>query len=202
MKRAQKIAEENRKQEICVTYDLAIAKIALQLQEEEAPKFDNVFVVLGGFQIEMAAFAVFGEYIAESGGPDILNKSQIIEKESLKSFISGKGYKRTKRAHQLLALAMEILHFQSFLESKETFDTIGREIFNLEANDSCDLNLSKELLKIFKEYEEYQKKTENGIHGKTAQYWLYKNGSIISSVYQKHKNWRFRAVYILLKKVI
>ena len=101
----------------------------------------------------MAAFAVFGEYIAESGGPDILNKSQIIEKESLKSFISGKGYKRTKRAHQLLALAMEILHFQSFLElneTRETFDTIEGEIFNLETNDSCDLNLSKELLEIFK----------------------------------------------------
>ena len=38
MKSAQKIAEENRKQEICVMYDLAIAKIALHLQEEEAPK--------------------------------------------------------------------------------------------------------------------------------------------------------------------
>ena len=74
MKRAQKIAEENRKQEICVTYDLAIAKIAHQLQEEEVPKFDNVFFALGGFHIEMAAFAVFGKYIAKSGGPDILNE--------------------------------------------------------------------------------------------------------------------------------
>ena len=65
---------------------------------------------------------------------------------------------------------MEILHFQSFLESNkttETFDTIEGEIFNLETNDSCD---PKELLEIFKQYEEYQKKTENGIHGKTTQY--------------------------------
>ena len=173
MKRAQKIAEENRKQEICVTYDLAIAKIAHQLQEEEVPKFDNVFFALGGFHIEMAAFAVFGKYIAESGGPDILNECDIIEKGFLKSFISGKGYKRTKRTHQLLALSMEILHFQSFLESHETTetpDTIEGEIFNLETNNSCDLNLSKELLELFKEYEEYQKKTENAIHGKTAQY--------------------------------
>ena len=30
-------------------YDLGISKIALQLQEEEAPKFDNIFVGLGGF---------------------------------------------------------------------------------------------------------------------------------------------------------
>ena len=70
---------------------------------------------------------------------------------------------------------MEILHFLSFLESDEateTFDTIDGEIFNLETNDSCDLNLSKELLQIFKEYEEYQKKTENGIYGKTAHNWF------------------------------
>ena len=94
MKRGQKIAEENRKQEICVTYDLGIAKIALQLQEEEAPKFDNIFVVLGGFHIEMAAFVVFGKYIAKSGGPDTLSECHVIEKGSLKSFISGKGYKK------------------------------------------------------------------------------------------------------------
>ena len=72
-------------------------------------------------------------------------------------------------------MAIEILYFQSFLESKETtetFDTIEGEIFNLETNDGCDLNLSKELLGIFKEYEKYQKKTENGIHGKTVRYWF------------------------------
>ena len=57
---------------------------------------------------------------------------------------------------------MEVLHFQSFLESKEiteTFDTIEGEIFNLETNDNYDLNISKEIHKIFKEYEEHQKKT-------------------------------------------
>ena len=56
IKRAQKIAEESRKQEICVTYNLGIAKIALQLQKEEAPKFHNDFVALGGFH-KMEAFA-------------------------------------------------------------------------------------------------------------------------------------------------
>ena len=70
---------------------------------------------------------------------------------------------------------MEIPHFQSFLESNETtepFDTIEGEIFNLETNNGCDLNLSKELLEISKEHEEYQKKTENGTHDRTAQYWF------------------------------
>ena len=75
-----------------MTYDLAIAKTALQLQEEEeeALKFDNVFVAIGGSHIEMAAFAVFGKYIAKFGGPNILNEDHIIEKGSPKLFISRK----------------------------------------------------------------------------------------------------------------
>ena len=52
MKRAQKIAKENWKEELCVTYDLAIAKIVLQPQEWKATKFDNVFVALGCFHID------------------------------------------------------------------------------------------------------------------------------------------------------
>ena len=144
-----------------MTYNLAITEIALQLREEESPKFDNVFVVLGGFQIKIAFFAIFEIYIADFGDPDILNECHIIEKGSLKSFNSEKRYKRTNRVHQPLALVMEVLHFQSFLESKEiteTFDTIEGEIFNLETNDNYDLNISKEIHKIFKEYEEHQKK--------------------------------------------
>ena len=125
--------------------------------------------------MEITAFSVFGKHIAESGGPDILSECHIIEKGSRKSLISGKRYKRTKRVRQLLALTMEVLHFQSFLESNEatkTSDIIKGEIFNLETNDGCNLNLSKETHEIFNEYEEYQKKTEIGIHGKTAQYWF------------------------------
>ena len=124
-------------------------------------------------EIETAAFGNFGQYIAESWSPNILNKCHILEKVSLKSFISGKGYKRSKGAHHLLALAREVLHYQSFLESNETTETsyiIFGHIFNLETDDSCDLNLSKVINEIFKEYKECQKNTENGIHGKTAQH--------------------------------
>ena len=68
IKRAQKIAEESRKQEICVTYNLGISKIALQLQKEEAPKFHNDFVALGGFHIKMEAFRKFSENTLPSLG--------------------------------------------------------------------------------------------------------------------------------------
>ena len=150
----------------------------------------------------MAAFSVFGKHIAESGGPDILNECK---KGPRKSFIPGKGHKRTKRAHQLLALA-KVQYFLESNEATQTSDIIEGEIFNLETNDNCDLNLSKETHEKFKEYEDYQKKTEIGIHGKTGQYWF----GCIMMVQLCHQfirrirtgeNWRFRKVYILPTEV-
>ena len=100
-----------------MTYDLAIAKVAMQLQAEEKPTYDNVFIHLGPFHITCAFFfSMLGKYLAESGGSHILNETHVIEKGSLKSFLSGKSYNRCKRSHQLLEAAMEILHVQAFVD--------------------------------------------------------------------------------------
>ena len=56
LKRSQKVAEECNKYNISVTYDLAIAKVAMQLQAEEKPTYDNVFIHLGPFHITCAFF--------------------------------------------------------------------------------------------------------------------------------------------------
>ena len=111
MKRAQRMAVECNKENIAVTYDLAIAKMAMEIQVEEAPQFDNVFAAFGSFHVEMSYFGTIGKYIAESGGPNLLTECHFIEKGSLTSFLSGKSYERSKRMHRLLALAMEVLHF-------------------------------------------------------------------------------------------
>ena len=89
MKRAIQIADECSKENIAVTYDLAIAKIALQLQFEERPKYDRLFVALGSFHVEFALLGVCGKYIDCSGSPNILNKENIVEKGSINSFLSG-----------------------------------------------------------------------------------------------------------------
>ena len=44
MKRSLSIAQECNRNTIAVTYALAIAKIALQIQHEESPNFDQLFV--------------------------------------------------------------------------------------------------------------------------------------------------------------
>ena len=62
---------------------------------------------------------MLGKYLAESGGPHILNETHVIEKGSLKSFLSGKSYNRCKRSHQLLEVAMEILQIQAFVDKND-----------------------------------------------------------------------------------
>ena len=69
LKRAQAIAQESNKKSTSVTYDVLIAKVAMQLQAEEAPKYDDIFVNMGAFHVDMTFFSALGKYLAESGGP-------------------------------------------------------------------------------------------------------------------------------------
>ena len=59
-RRSLKIADEGNRGSVSVTYDLAIAKIALQVQAEEKPTFDRIFIPIGSFHIEMAFFQPLG----------------------------------------------------------------------------------------------------------------------------------------------
>ena len=96
--------------------------MVMEIQIEETRTFDNIFITLGSFHIEMAFFSVIGKYISKSGKLQLLTESGIIENGSLTSFLSGKSYKRSKRIHQLLALVIEIQHFNSFKVSLQEND--------------------------------------------------------------------------------
>ena len=58
MKMSQRIREECGKRYMLVTYDLAIAKIAFALQVEEKSRFEELFILLGGFHVELSLFKV------------------------------------------------------------------------------------------------------------------------------------------------
>ena len=112
---AQKVASECSEQYAIVTYDLAVAKPALQIQSQESPLFDNVFVCFGAFHIVLAYFAAIGYLLSESGGPHILTDTGILAAGSLNGFLTGKHYNRCKRIHPMLACAFQKLHFRRFL---------------------------------------------------------------------------------------
>ena len=176
MKRAQQLGMECIKREIVLTYDLAIAKMVMEIQIEEAPTFDNIFVTLGLFHIEMTFFSAIGKYISESGGPHLLTESGVIENGSLTSFLLGKSYKRSKRIHQLLALAMEIQHFNSFKLSLqehdlEKFISLEDDLPNVTDGDKKKF-MAEHNNELIKKYKEFAQETRDGNHGKTAQYWM------------------------------
>ena len=91
---SQKVASECDEQYTIVHYDLAVAKPAMQIQQAEAPLFDNVLICFGPFHIEMAYFAVLGHLLDGSGGPQILTETEVLAPGSLNGFLLGKHYNR------------------------------------------------------------------------------------------------------------
>lgn len=74
---ANEIAEQCHQNQIIVTYDLAIAKMAMQIQEKEHPKFDNIFINLGAFHMQMAFFKAIGKFIDSCGLVEILTQAEV-----------------------------------------------------------------------------------------------------------------------------
>ncbi|XP_074115522.1 uncharacterized protein LOC141538105 [Cotesia typhae] len=83
MTQAQQVGVECDQKYVQVTYDLAIAKIALKIQATETPKFDNLFIHLGSFHLMMAFFKAIGVFINECGLSHMMVESKIIASGSV-----------------------------------------------------------------------------------------------------------------------
>ena len=88
----------------------------MQIQDQESPAYDDLFICLGAFHIMMAYFASLGHFLDESGGPNILVDTGVLAVGSLRGFSAGKHFNHCKRLHPMLATALQMLHFQSFLQ--------------------------------------------------------------------------------------
>ena len=94
LKISQKVAMECDEDFAIVHYDLAVAKPAMQIQQVESPRYDNIFICFGAFHIEMAYFGAVGFFLDGSGGPTILTDAEVLAPGSLNGFILGKHYNR------------------------------------------------------------------------------------------------------------
>jgi len=92
LKRSQRVAMECQLQYVVVIYDLAVVKLAMQVQCTEAPFYDNVFICFGQFHILMKYCAELGHIIDGSDSPDILTETEVLAPGSLNGFLSGKHY--------------------------------------------------------------------------------------------------------------
>ncbi|CAG9814716.1 unnamed protein product [Phaedon cochleariae] len=90
MIQAQNAASECKQRYIQIIYDLAIAKVALEIQSTEHPRFENVFIHLGSFHIMMAYFyfKAVGKVIDDCGLSYMMIESKLLANNSVNGFIS------------------------------------------------------------------------------------------------------------------
>ncbi|GBP62836.1 hypothetical protein EVAR_44691_1 [Eumeta japonica] len=150
MEQSLKICEEVKQSSIQVTYDLAIAKVALQIQATEAPKFDKLFIHLGPFHIMMSYFKAVGKFITDCGLSNVMVQSSLLASGSVTGFLDGKHFNRCKRLHPLVSVGLEILHFKSFLDMNnvEISDAVIEELVRLQNTPISSFEIENEELKL------------------------------------------------------
>lgn len=154
---------------------MAIAKIALQVQNTEKLRFDNLFIHIGAFHIMMAYFKAIGKFIDNCGLSNIMVDTEMLASGSVNAFITGKHFNRCKRLHPLVSLAIEILHFERFMEANniQVTDEIKTYLEEFKNHRSMTPVIEHvDLIQVFDKYEDYKKQTLLGIHGKTPQYYM------------------------------
>lgn len=102
---------------IICTYDLNIAKIALEIQNQLQPKFDNAFIILGPFHIQLAYFKALGKVIDGSGIWEILYESDLIAQGSLNGFMGATHCNRCRRLYPILGVALKKLALRTIFDS-------------------------------------------------------------------------------------
>lgn len=165
LKMAQQIAEECNSKYMQVTYDLAIARTAFGIQCQETPKFDNVFIHLGGFHIIMSYFKAVGSFIDDCGITNIMVDSEILANGSLKGFITGTNFNRCKRLHPLLSLAFQKLHFDAFIDHEKIVidKSVENFLHQFQNRRSSSPAIDHEAtLKLFEKYDNFMDQTLQG----------------------------------------
>ena len=167
---SQQLAQECNDPIAVVHYDLPIAKPALQVQAEEKPKYDNIFICFGPFHIQLAYSGALGHILDGSGGPYILTENDVLAPGSLNGFISGKHFNRCKRLHPML-------HFESFLtEHGPVPKSILESLQSLQDSPTAEvmdtIEKSQDYISFMEQYEDFSNDTRSGKHGTTAMYWM------------------------------
>ena len=83
MKQALQVANECGQEFTQVTYDLAIAKVALQIQSVERPRLNRLFIHFGTFHFDLAYYKGVGKFIENSGVTNIMIDCEILAGGSL-----------------------------------------------------------------------------------------------------------------------
>ncbi|CAH1114941.1 unnamed protein product [Psylliodes chrysocephalus] len=79
----KEVADQCHQDQIIVTYDLAIAKMAMHIQSVENPKFNGLFINLGGFHMQLAFFKAVGKAVSPKVCDFLTNASTMGHQQKL-----------------------------------------------------------------------------------------------------------------------
>lgn len=175
MRQSQKIARECQQNCMQITYDLAISKLAYQIQSIEKPHFDDLFIHMGAFHVMMAYFKAVGKFIDDCGLTHMMVESKLLASGSVNGFISGKHYNRCKRLHPLISLGLQLLHIEFFIQKNglNISEQTKNFLIKLQSEKlSNDAFTDREFVELIEKYRQFKKDTLIGTHGKTAQFYM------------------------------
>lgn len=148
----------------------------MQVQSTEKPVYDNLFIHLRPFHIMLALFRAIGKFIDDCGIMNIAVESEIIANGSVDGFLKGKHFNRCKRLHPLMALGLEILCFQSFLEEENivTDEDVHNNLSTfLNGNETFGNIIGNEAIStLMTRYQFYKEECRKGTFGKTPQFYV------------------------------
>ena len=117
LKRSQADAKKYVDKYAIVTYDLAVAKMARQIQIQNSPEFDDCFIQSGQLKPVLSVISPITKTLEGSGTVYLLSEVKIIiAGGSINKFQRGKSYSRCRSGSLLLSTTMHGLHLERFIE--------------------------------------------------------------------------------------
>ena len=99
-----------------VTFDQPLYALAKQIQFKWPEKYgeDKLVVMFGGLHIEMSALKMLGNWLQGSGWVEALVQADISSPGKADSFLKAVHVTRTRRAHQITAVALNVLQHRAY----------------------------------------------------------------------------------------
>jgi len=184
LKLAMDITQQIGQDHTFVTFDLAAAKLALNLVWADSDKYKSVTVHLGAFHTMCSYMGAIGRMMTGSGFEEVVINSGVCASGSLDQVLTGKHFNRAIRVHGHVLSALERLLLQAFVD-RHGFDIASYpELLTLatEPNASSldEVENSPTIATMFNQFTAFLDEVRRGEMGKTAQFWVQYRDSVWS----------------------
>ena len=159
-----------------VTFDLAAAKLAMNVVWNEPKKFESVVIHLGAFHTLCSYMGALGKYVESSGFEEVILEAGVCASGSLQQVMDGRHYNRSLRIHHNMLDAMYRLVMRRFVDDNEVDVQTLSKLQQLSENpcaESLQNAKADDVSESFvRRLSDFVEGIRRGKLGKTAQFWI------------------------------